>query len=303
MKKTLLTLCLGMFALVGNAQTISFESGENFTLGDIHSQNGWTTTGCGEGCNIENQVITDDDASDGTFSFKLTTESAFPGQQNPVVGGFYAFTSPVTRVGTSISFDFKVADDFDGDGNDYRFGVSGVDGEGAGFFIALVQFRYTGEIAVVNGGAFANLTAGWEEGAWVNIRLEFTESSIAYYVNDVLDATYPVMTAIDITGMRIVHDNYGGEALIDNIVITNDPLSTPNFEKNTFKHFVDANGLNLSADALISNVAIYNVSGQQLINQRLNATTGTINTNGLSNGVYLAQVEIEGVTTTVKFIK
>ena len=104
MKKiTLLLICLSFSLCMYSQQTISFEASEGFALGDIHNQAGWTSTGCGAGCNVENQVISNEQASDGTLSLKIVQETAFAGQANPVVGGFYDYAAPIPN--TMATFD------------------------------------------------------------------------------------------------------------------------------------------------------------------------------------------------------
>lgn len=199
---------------------ISFESSENFTLGDLHSQNGWTTTGCGAGCNIENQVISADDSTDGDWALKLTTEGAFAGQANPIVGGFYNIGETVSRDGMTFSYDFKISDDFDGDGNDYRFTMIGPNpNQNNDLFLGFIlDFRFDGTIRVVNNdGNFENLTSTWEEDIWYNIRVETTSTQITYFIDDVSVATFNLLTEVDYTTFRFVHDNFGGEAFVDNI--------------------------------------------------------------------------------------
>lgn len=198
---------------------ISFESVENFTLGDLHAQNNWTTTGCGAGCNIANQVISSDDSTDGNWSLKLTTETAFAGQQSPVVGGFYAIGETVSRDGMVFSYDFKISDDFNSDGNDYRFTMIGPDpAQNNDLFLGfLVDFTFNGNVRVVDNDAnFVNVST-WVEDVWYNVKVETTLTTITYYINDVSVGTYDLLTEVDYQSFRFVHDNFGGEAFVDNI--------------------------------------------------------------------------------------
>jgi len=310
MKKTLLTLAVAFAFQFGIAQqTFSFETSEGFTLGNINTQNGWVTTATNEAGTtfVENQVISSEDASpnSGTNSFKLTTEGAFPGQENPVVGGFYTFTTPVARAGATFSFDFKIADDFEMEGNDYRFALTGVN-NGTASVVALVQFNFTGLIrGVDNASQFVNFETGWVTGQWVNVRMELTATTVTYFVNNVQQGSYNLLTPVDITGMRMVHDNFGGFAYLDNLRVNNEPTaSSETFTSKSFKHFVDANGLNFVSEYELGNVELFNTIGQSVASKNINANTGNINLNNLSSGVYIARVQAtNGQSTSVKFTK
>lgn len=310
MKKTLLSVAFALAFNFGFAQqTISFETTEGFTLGNINTQVGWVTTATNEAGTtfVEGQVVSSDESSNGTNSFKLTTESAFPGQENPVVGGFYTLGTPVAREGATVSFDFKITDDFNMEGNDYRFALSGADAAGDLFISALVQVRFNGNIAGVNNSSqFENFGPTWTTGQWFNIKMVFTGNQVAYYLNNTLQSTFNVLTeVVNFTSLRIVHDNFGGTAYIDNIRINDEPTaSADSFNQNSFKHFVNENGLNISSELELSNVELFNTIGQSVSTHQLNATTGVINLNNLSSGVYVARIQTtNGQSTSVKFVK
>lgn len=85
---------------------------------------------------------------------------------------------------------------------------------------------------------------------------------------------------------------------------TGDVLSNEAFETIDFEYFVDAqNRLNLSANQTLDNVTIYNLLGQQVLIQKLNAQEEIIDLSSLSSGVYLTQVQINGTSETVKILK
>ena len=63
-------------SLVLSQQIISFEADEGFEIGSINNQNGWSVTEGNDGF-IENQIITDETASDGSFSFMNGHEPDF----------------------------------------------------------------------------------------------------------------------------------------------------------------------------------------------------------------------------------
>ncbi|WP_179375015.1 T9SS type A sorting domain-containing protein [Winogradskyella wichelsiae] len=305
MKKiTFLFICSVLSLNLTAQQTISFESSEGFTLGDVHNQNSWISTGCGEDCNISTQLISDEQASDGNYSFKITPDALFDTQESPIMGGFYDFATPIDYTTAVVSFDVYITEQ---GGSDFRFALSGEDATGAGFFTVLINFGYLGNIAVVNelGEAFVD-AATWEVNTWYNIRAEVAGSSITYYLDDVEVFQSVLVSDYNFTSMRFVHDNWGGDAFIDNIRINDEQLSIGEFSKDTVSHFYDqaSQTFNLeSANSTISNVEIYSILGSNVISKSSASTTETIDVSSLSTGVYLAKVSINGNTETIKFAK
>ena len=91
MKYIYYTLCLLAAHTFTNAQeTISFVAYEGFTLGTLNEQNGWEVT---EGRNgfLTNQIVTDENASHGTYSFKNGDQSEYDPQWMVIFGGSKAF--------------------------------------------------------------------------------------------------------------------------------------------------------------------------------------------------------------------
>ena len=53
----------------------------------------------------------------------------------------------------------------------------------------------------------------------------------------------------------------------------------------------------------MSSIAVFDISGKQVISQNLASTNAQINLAGLNTGVYIAKVSIEGSEESFKFIK
>ena len=53
----------------------------------------------------------------------------------------------------------------------------------------------------------------------------------------------------------------------------------------------------------MSSVAIFDITGKQVISQKLTSTNAQVNLAGLNTGVYIATVTIEGSKKTFKFVK
>ena len=63
------------------------------------------------------------------------------------------------------------------------------------------------------------------------------------------------------------------------------------------------NVLNLQANEAISNVAIFNVLGQEVYRANINAMTSQVDMSQMASGAYFVKVNIGGTEGTVKVIK
>lgn len=70
-----------------------------------------------------------------------------------------------------------------------------------------------------------------------------------------------------------------------------------------FQHAVTANDLVLRAASQLEEVAVYNVLGQQVLAQRLNAAQANVNIANLTQGVYIVRVMVEGQAKSFKIVK
>jgi len=116
------------------------------------------------------------------------------------------------------------------------------------------------------------------------IRLDLTADATVFTIKDFAIESTPD-TAIEAGDM-------GDELSLEDNVI--EGLST----------YVANNALTINAVNPIENVAIYNLSGQEVISRVFNNTTDTsIDLNSLSTGAYIASIQSEGTITAVKFVK
>lgn len=61
--------------------------------------------------------------------------------------------------------------------------------------------------------------------------------------------------------------------------------------------------LTISSNTEITRISIYNVLGQEVISEKLNAKEGVINTSGLQSGAYVVKVESDSKVKSLKVIK
>lgn len=93
---------------------------------------------------------------------------------------------------------------------------------------------------------------------------------------------------------------------IGNVVISALPAATTQFNKNAITMYPNpaTDVLNIaSQNEVISNVQVYNLVGQQVINVAPNAAVATVNVSALKAGVYMVTTTVNGKTSTSKFIK
>ena len=91
---------------------------------------------------------------------------------------------------------------------------------------------------------------------------------------------------------------------IDNIAFDT-ALTNGNFENNSFTTYPNPvkNVLNISYNQNISDVAIYNMLGQQVLLVNMNVEKGQIDMSNLTSGTYLVKVRTDNGLKTIKIIK
>ena len=131
-----------------------------------------------------------------------------------------------------------------------------------------------------------------------NTTITGTDSYVKYTVN------FDTYTGTDqYIGLR-----YNGPAnaliSIDNIV-WDLSLSNGDFENADFSAYPNPvkDVLNLSYKNAISNISVYNLLGQKVIDKTINSTTATVNMASLSGGTYIVKVMADNKIKTLKIIK
>jgi len=292
MKKVLLSVAfLGATSIGAKAQqTFSFETSEGYSLGDINGQNGWVVIGNGQGGFISNQNVSNELASDGTYSLKITGDSDYGPQQNIVMGGFYTFDTPVQN--QIFSLDVYV-DDVQGQGSDYRFGFVNT---AESLWTFYVQFLYDGSIGVLSNNGTQTILANvgnWEPMTWYNLKFGVDGTNAVYYIDGVkVDEVTAVQSQLGVSdNMRFVHDNYNtgtaGFAYIDNVRINMDTFSTEDFTTTSFSVYpnpaTDFIRISNGVDT-IENITITDLNGR-IVKQTILDANQQINISDLAQGV------------------
>lgn len=301
MKKKLLivSLVLSSFLNVKAQTTFSFEASESYVLGDINTQNGWVVTGAGPGVFISGQVITDDLASEGTQSLKIDEDADFAGQSSSLMGAFYDLDAPLATTHYSISADYYMSEL---DGANFALFIAGAES-----FIARFEFDYTGVARTVEGTAWSPIpTFTWTANTWYNVKIEVDGTVVKYYVDDVLLRTGATTITEQFEHFRLTHDNWGGFAYVDNVVITDMSLGVKEFSSDFSVYPNPTNGIvtiENRSNAIVNSAQITDINGRIIRTSQVNEVSSSIDISDLSAGVYLMNIASDQGTITKKIIK
>lgn len=298
-------LCLALASsLALSQQIISFETDEGFEIGTIHNQNGWTVTEGNDGF-IENQIITDETASDGSFSFKNGHEPDFSEQLFPIFGASKLFDETYSNEYFSLSYDIQLTELM---GADFEFTIFSMDESEYFYPIAGVGMEYQGNMYVINSIDYDfEMVEGveWTIDEWYNIRIEINPDEIKYYFNNELVYTGENYNSVEIAGFNMLHNNYGGSAFYDNFLISTENMNVNDLISNSLKVYPnpvkDILNIEIPSNKKIKDIDIFSLTGEKLMHS---AAVESLNLNQLSKGIYILKVTTEnGQILTQKIIK
>lgn len=293
-----------MAGMVLSQETIGFEAGEGFTLGTLHGQDGWEVTEGSDGI-LTHQVISDEQASEGVYSFKNGHEGDYDFQWLPIFGAAKSFDEAIPFDGFSISYDILVTQHQGADFEFTAFGINdaeefnpvaglGIENRGLVYIIKNIDYEYE----YIDG-------VSWVANTWYNVKIEVSANEIKYYLDEELIYTGSNFSQLDVSGFNMLHNNYGGSAYYDNIKINGGAMATVDLNKaevsiypNPVKDFVN---IDLPGNELIQSATVISVSGQKVLEAN---STERINVNHLNKGVYILKViSGSGKAHTKKFVK
>lgn len=304
--KNLYFIAAALFCATVSAQSqISFETSEGYQLGDINGQNSWVVTNDGEGGFVTNQVITNEKFSAGAQSFKNAYEPDYGPQFFPIIGAEKTLAAPIAYQNATVTFDVFVTE---ADASNFEMAAYGISADSEFYPIFDLAFDYGGTLMVVTSIDYDMEDTGfaWQPNQWYAIKVEVTETEIKYFVNNTQIYTTPNFTQINLVGLNFLHDNFGGDAYIDNITVADENLAVNNAVKGNIALYPNPvkSNLNFSLPNAekIAKIAVYNVAGQTILSQEI--SQNTINLENLKAGVYLVTVtNTNGVSYSSKFIK
>lgn len=311
MKKITLLFVLFLTVCLLNAQEthISFEASEGYTLDTINGQNGWVTAP------QYSQLfkVSDEQASDGTNSLKgfMDTDNVIP--SNGIVPALSPEYTDLPTDTLQMSFDlYLTSAPTQRDMDDFEVFVLGQQTEEGTLLTVRIIFSQ-GQIAVEttdpnNPDGFVYQPAGsFDYDTFFNFRMDFdfTDDIIDYYINDNQIFSGDVFSGTEVSRFGF-YTNGVDQFYVDNINIAkNLDLGVKDFTASNFTHFVDQNGfLQLSSPkSPLQNVRLYNLLGQQVVNQKLSSTSESIDLNSLNSGIYIVQAQVQGKTKSFKIVK
>lgn len=304
--KNLYFLAAALFCSTISAQNqISFETSEGYELGSIKGQNSWQITEDADGNFVENQVVSAENFSAGIYSFKNGYTDAYGGQMFPIIGAQKSFDQPLDYNDTTISFDVLVTET---DGSNFEMAAYGISADEEYYPIFDLAFDYSGTLHVITSIDYDMEDTGisWQPNQWYSVVVKVSTNEIKYFIDGTLIYTTPNFTQINLLGMNFLHDNYGGDAYIDNIKINETNMSVSNVKKGNLAVYPNPvkNSLNfnLPHGEAVSVIRIHNIAGQTVIDRKL--STPAINLEPLKAGAYIITVTTnKGTSYSSKFIK
>ena len=303
--KNLYFLAAALFCSTISAQNqISFENAEGYQLGSIQGQNAWQITDDGDGNFVQNQMVTDEKSSNGTFSFKNGYTDEYGGQFFPIIGAQKEFAQPLDYNDATVSFDVLVTET---EGSNFEMSAYGISTTQEYYPVFDLAFDWEGTLKVVSNIDYDMEDTGftWEANRWYAIKVKVSATEIKYFIDGALIYTTPNFTQIDLLGMNFLHDNYSGDAYIDNIKINEVNMAVSSVKKGNIAVYPNPvkNNLNLNLPngEKVSLIQIYNMAGQNVLTN--NGST-SLNLENLKAGTYIITVtNTKGSSYSSKFIK
>lgn len=304
MKKfyTLLVLVSILNVSLVNAQEyFSFEAEEGYTLGNIDGQQGWTTTGLGNGERTELQIITDELTKIGERSLKINHDPQASSQPLPIMGAFHSLDTPLDRTNFSMSYSINVANPPGANSSIFALECGSIVDEK---LVLEIYFSYDGRILILEnaGDEFIVTEIGnWQEDTWYDIAISGEGEVVSYYLNGELKHEGALLYNID--DLRFAHDNFSGSAFFDDISINYAPLGVQDVSATSWNIYPNPveSVLNLSGLEEANSLTIFDISGKKL--EQFNEFTNQIDLSHLQNGIYLLQLDTQNGPVTKKFIK
>lgn len=106
-------------------------------------------------------------------------------------------------------------------------------------------------------------------------------------------------------GLRLNSGEFPFVSMFIDNVIWSPALGTGEFNNEAFAYYPNPvkNILNLSYEQNITNVAVYNLLGQEIITKKFNANQTQIDMSGFASGTYIVKVTSENKTKAIKIVK
>lgn len=285
-------------------QTVSFEASEAYNLGTISGQNGWEVTLNNNEEPVNNQMINNEKASDGSQSLKISVDNNEDPGWFPIFGAAKLFANPYDYRTSTVEFDVFITEL---QGSTFEFGTFGVVETDEYMPISILSFNFEGPVQVVKNADYDYETTGftWEANRWYQVKLVTSETKTDFYIDGVLIHSLENFSKTNISGINFVHDNFGGSAYIDHLKINDQVMAVQEAAKANIKLYPnpvkDVLKLNLPNGEKVSSIEIYNTVGQKVADFK---NTKEVNLSALKSGNYIINLKnTEGKNYSSTIIK
>ncbi len=223
----------------------------------------------------------------------------------PIIGAQKSFDQPLDYNDTTISFDVLVTET---DGSIFEMAAYGISADEEYYPVFDLAFDYSGTLHVITSIDYDMEDTGisWQPNQWYKVTVKVSANEIKYFIDGTLIYTTPNFTQINLEGMNFLHDNFGGDAYIDNIKINEANMAVSSVTKENIAVYpnpVKTNlHFNLPNGEKVSTIQIYNMVGQHVFTK--NTSDATLNLENLKAGTYIITVNsTKGTSYSSKFIK
>ena len=92
---------------------------------------------------------------------------------------------------------------------------------------------------------------------------------------------------------------------IDDVSISTSLLGVDDLKIDNFKHYYNTNTdeLTLKSNISFDNILVYNILGQEILDNKLSRSEETINLSHLNDGIYIAKIQADNASKIIKFLK
>ena len=133
-----------------------------------------------------------------------------------------------------------------------------------------------------------------------------TSQNGAFSTNDWIEFSHTIPSGKSHVRFRLVfYQNGNGYIGLDNVQLSSFPLSLENNKIDGFTYGPNPinNVLNLRARVALDKAILFDISGKQILRKYGDSKEMTLDVSNLASGLYLAKVESNGLSQTIKVIK
>ncbi len=294
----LLIMCIAMFSLKTNAQdlSISFESTEGFTLGEINGQNGWVTNPTYSPF----VNIVDTQSTDGSNALYFQDDPNGPIPNNGITGA----------VSPAINFNdvtFTVDLFLESGANPSEFDVI-LQSVASNAVTSRVVF-FDGDILVIDAVPdlqFVN-AGTYSSDLWFELKVEhdFVNGTIEYSIDNTVIYTGNLVNGTNIDQLLLFSSFNQTGVYVDNVNFTIPTMGAEEFNSRSIDIYpnptTDIITIKPNNTFKINALRIYDLSGKQF-EAHLNPNY-TLNVDFLSSGTYVLVMDTDKGTKSAKFVK